>query len=259
MTASNRHLRTFQSVQSSSAPQEEGQPRTEAGDVGTVSAVEHAAALPRWPGDAVASHSVETPRKASKLPLTIWSVGCILALLPLLIGTWRVERMRRRSLAVNHSTWRRLLSQVASCMRLQSPVELKSSEQVAGPLAGGVWRPFVLLPQSHADWPEDRCHSVLLHELAHIARRDVQKQWLACLACAIFWMHPLAWLAAWRLRVERERACDDAVLSLGTRPSDYSQHSARHRHQLSFAALAGRVGDDDGTFLTTSRPHRKDS
>ncbi len=200
---------------------------------GFVSGVEHASAAPHWPGESLVVPRSERPRGTSNLLITLWIGGYILVALPLIIGIWRVERLRRRSLLVNDPSWRRLLSQVAGSLRLQTPVELKASEQVAGPMAGGVWKPFVLLPEAHQAWPEDRSHSVLLHELAHIARRDVQKQWLAHLACMMYWLHPLAWFAAWRLRVERERACDDAVLALGTRASDYSQHlleiAAAHR------------------------------
>jgi hypothetical protein len=63
---------------------------------------------------------------------------------------------------------------------------------------------------------------VLLHELAHVQRGDWAAQLLARLACALYWFLPPVWWASARLRLEGERACDDAVLAAGIRPSDYA-------------------------------------
>ncbi|MEZ5299703.1 MAG: M56 family metallopeptidase [Verrucomicrobiales bacterium] len=52
----------------------------------------------------------------------------------------------------------------------------------------------------------DQLRSVILHELAHLKRRDPLAQWLTQLACALHWWNPLAWIAAWRIHVERERS-----------------------------------------------------
>jgi hypothetical protein len=91
-------------------------------------------------------------------------------------------------------------------------------------MAWGLTRARVLLPAEAEDWPLDRQRVVLLHELAHVKRRDSMTQMLAHLACAVYWFNPLVWLAAQRLRAERERACDDLVLAAGTRGSDYADH-----------------------------------
>jgi TonB family protein len=58
--------------------------------------------------------------------------------------------------------------------------------------------------------------------LAHIRRYDLVAQALGQAACCLYWFHPLAWTAARRLRQERERACDDAVLAAGVPPHEYA-------------------------------------
>lgn len=92
------------------------------------------------------------------------------------------------------------------------------------PLVWGVFRHRLLLPAAARDWNAEQIRSVLLHELAHIKRRDTIAQLLAQFACAAHWFNPLVWFAAWRLHVERERACDDLVLANGVRASAYAEH-----------------------------------
>lgn len=102
------------------------------------------------------------------------------------------------------------------------PVPVLISRGVPGPLVVGVFRPRIVLPENSAEWSPARCRAVLAHELAHIRRRDPAILWLARMASIVYWFHPLCWLAAARLRMESERACDDAALRIGLRPSGYA-------------------------------------
>ncbi|MDB5391264.1 MAG: hypothetical protein JWM11_6910, partial [Planctomycetaceae bacterium] len=88
----------------------------------------------------------------------------------------------------------------------------------------GILKNRLLLPAAARHWTTAQLQSVLLHELAHIKRRDTLAQLLTQFACALHWFNPLVWFAAWRLGVERERACDDLVLVSGVRPSAYAAH-----------------------------------
>jgi BlaR1 peptidase M56/carboxypeptidase family protein/TonB-like protein len=63
---------------------------------------------------------------------------------------------------------------------------------------------------------------VLAHELAHVKRGDWAVQIAAELLCAAYWFNPLVWVAARRLRLESEQACDDAVLKMGVEGSAYA-------------------------------------
>jgi HEAT repeat protein len=114
------------------------------------------------------------------------------------------------------------------------------------PAQGGIRDPMVLLPADAAEWADDRLQVVLLHELAHIARRDLFLHVLGRVVRALYWPNPLVHVALRRAALETERACDDAVLRAGTRGADYAGHLA------AVAALIGGVRT--GTALAMARP-----
>jgi DUF4097 and DUF4098 domain-containing protein YvlB len=114
------------------------------------------------------------------------------------------------------------------------------SAQAGTPVTWGWIRPVVLFPSDAIGWPTDRRRAALQHELAHVARFDYLTQLLAQLTCALFWFHPLAWIAARRMRSESEHACDDRVLSTGTAAAEYARHLlevARDARSLRLASL----------------------
>ena len=88
----------------------------------------------------------------------------------------------------------------------------------------GVFRPVILLPADANHWQSERHRAVLLHELAHIQRRDWLMQTIAQLTCAVYWFNPLVWVAMRRMLAEAEQACDDHVLNAGYQSTDYAQH-----------------------------------
>jgi beta-lactamase regulating signal transducer with metallopeptidase domain len=72
------------------------------------------------------------------------------------------------------------------------------------PMVWGLFRPVLLLPAvPHAG--RRRLEAVLLHELAHVRRRDALTQLVAELARAVYWFNPLVWIAARQMYLERSR------------------------------------------------------
>jgi HEAT repeat protein/beta-lactamase regulating signal transducer with metallopeptidase domain len=156
--------------------------------------------------------------------LIAWLAGTALILARLLAGTVSVWWMTHRAQRIKDDVWVSLAQRLALRVGLTRQVALLKSNSVTMPLTCGVMRSSILLPADADDWPDERRNVVLLHELAHVKRRDCLTQMLAHVACAIYWFNPLTWTAARQLRMERERACDDQVLDAGTKASDYADH-----------------------------------
>ena len=94
------------------------------------------------------------------------------------------------------------------------------------PFVVGLWRPTVVLPRMLVERLTAReLRLVLLHELAHLRRRDLEVRWIMLVLRAVHWFNPLVWLALSRMHIACELACDQDVLkySQRTSPADYSR------------------------------------
>ena len=169
---------------------------------------------------------VETSRKVgwSAIVIAVWLIGFVLVLLPFCIGRLRLRRIAATARPVTDGRWIDLLQRMRATGETTRRVTLLESHDAAMPMTWGVISPVLLVPSSTEEWPEWKCRDILLHEVAHIERFDCLTQIVARLACAAYWFNPLAWMAAHRMRVERELACDDRVINNGSRPSEYATH-----------------------------------
>lgn len=107
--------------------------------------------------------------------------------------------------------------------RVGRPVRLLVSNEIISPVAVGFFQPAVLLPRHVAEKFEgsDMDH-VLLHELAHLVRRDDWTNLFARVLSGLFALHPLALWIISRLDHERENACDDWVVEMTGAPRPYA-------------------------------------
>jgi beta-lactamase regulating signal transducer with metallopeptidase domain len=164
------------------------------------------------------------PLNTAQIALLIWAAGAMLVLARLLLGTLRMWRITRDAERLIDYPWSMLMNRLRGQLDIRDHVAIYASAEVAMPMTWGVLIPVIVLPPESSAWSGEWRRVVLLHELAHIKRRDCLTQMLAHLACAIYWFNPLVWVAARQLRVERELACDDCVLEVGTWASEYANY-----------------------------------
>jgi len=118
---------------------------------------------------------------------------------------------------------------IQSTLRASTPIDIqaaaavRSSPGLLEPGVVGLLHPVLLLPQGISNrLSPSQLEAVIAHELTHIRRRDNLTAAIHMVVEAVFWFHPFVWWIGARLIEERERACDEAVLSLGGEPRDYA-------------------------------------
>ena len=128
--------------------------------------------------------------------LGLWVAGFVTIMARLLVGMLAVQWMSRRTEVVADASWLPLARRLAADLGVSPRVTFLRSPRATMPMAWGILRPAVLMPADADEWPIERLRIVLLHELAHVRRRDCLTHLLAQAACAVYWFHPLAWMAA---------------------------------------------------------------
>jgi beta-lactamase regulating signal transducer with metallopeptidase domain len=202
---------------------------------------------------------------ALSLVFSVWIVVATLILLSLAWSALVVRRIVRQARPLTDESWAGPLYEIADRLGLDDAPRLLRSEEAKMPFACGVLRATIVLPAESDGWTLDRRRAVLLHELAHVRRRDLLGHTLGRLACAFYWFHPLVWTAARELRSESERACDDLALSCGTRAADYAEHlldivtSIRRDATPSVALAMARRKEFEGRMLAILDPHLRHS
>ncbi len=176
----------------------------------------------------------------SQFLMLLWAAGATVSFAQMFTGWVAMQRLRRRASPFSEPD----LVSLAKLFEIDQEVNLLETPQGSMPATYGLLRPAIFMPVDSAEWSVDRRRVVLLHELAHVRRRDSAMQLLARTALSLYWWNPLAWFAWREFLKERERAADDMVLNAGACASEYASHLleiARSMHStaaLEYAAVA---------------------
>ena len=164
---------------------------------------------------------------AVRIALLLWALGAAISLTRLVVGWRRLRGVARRAERIADPEWKEwntTARDLARRLGVSRAVRLLASGEVPVAMTAGVRDPVLLVNEGARKWPPERRRVVLLHELAHVRRADWITLMIAEIAAAIYWFHPLVWLARREARRSCERACDDLVLDSGTKPSVYAAH-----------------------------------
>ncbi len=209
--------------------------------------------------------TVVVPESWALYLFSTWAVIAVLLLSRVARSVWHLHRLRETCIPLDPAS---LDSQVTEALRRQPMwrrVGLCTSGKVRVPTALGLLKPAVVIPKwVLQDLSAAELRQVVLHELAHLRRWDDWTNLAQQVVKALFFFHPAVWWIEKKLALEREVACDDAVLSETTSPRAYAECLA-HLAERSFVqrtialaqAAVGRVAETShrvARILDANRP-----
>jgi HEAT repeat protein len=195
-----------------------------------------------------------------------WLTGVLLFQSRYVAGQYRLLKLIRSSTLATDSTVSHVRTAIKSRLNISQHIEIMISDNLQTPLATGFFRHRILLPSAYKKWNREHLEYVLLHESAHIKRRDMLTQFIVHLITSLFWYNPAVWLAQKQFVIEREHACDDLVLMHSKNPQHYADmllEFAQKSLTLPRVAYAGlsmaRSSQLEGRLLSILQNNRRAS
>lgn len=147
---------------------------------------------------------------------TLWALGVLALSLVVVRQSLRFTGRLRRSKQQVPIEAAELLNEPMGAMSVRRRIELIETDAVSSPVLYGLFRLRILLPLGFVErFDRDQLRHVLLHEVAHVRRRDIWANWLVTVLQVVHWFDPLVWVAFARMRADRELACDELALERG--------------------------------------------
>ena len=153
-----------------------------------------------------------------------WTAIALLLLTRVLVGVVQLIRLRSSADELDLASLDARVCQTLADFQQYRQAALCVSDRVSVPTALGLFRPAVVLPSwTLSELSAADLNSILVHELAHLGRRDDWTNLLQKLVRAVFFFHPAVWWIEGRLSLEREMACDEHVLAVTEDPGAYAE------------------------------------
>jgi beta-lactamase regulating signal transducer with metallopeptidase domain len=186
--------------------------------------VGHFAAGPGNGVSAAPTSALTLPAWFASFLSVAWIAGASLGLLHVAHGLYRLQRLRATCSPIDLPAIEPSLRNLLADAEKHRRVTLCSSDAIRVPAAIGYFRPMVVFPSwALAEIAPAELNAILLHELAHLRRWDDWTNLAQKLVKAVFFFHPAVWYIESRLTLEREIACDDAVLAASFSPRAYAE------------------------------------
>src|SRR5277367_7115693 len=171
-----------------------------------------------------AGSAITVPSSWALVIFSLWAAVASIALFRVGVGLWQLRKLRASCTPIDAATLDPVLQETLRAFQSVRSVTLCQSSRLQVPTAIGFLKPVVVLPVwALQDLSTAELNSILIHELTHLRRRDDWTNLAQQILKALLFFHPAVWWIENKLALEREMACDDAVLAETANPRGYAQ------------------------------------
>ena len=154
----------------------------------------------------------------------VWILGAGCRAVGFAGGFWILRTVVRNGAMPAVAGGQQILNRLKRRIGVAQPVQLLASPRVTGPMVMGIFKPVIIVPAAFmSQLPPDQVEAVLLHELAHILRKDYLLNIIQSIMDILFFYHPAVWWVSSAIRRERELCCDDLVINVSGDSVNYAK------------------------------------
>ena len=149
----------------------------------------------------------------------VWILGVSIFSIRFIKSYLYIKNLKKDSLFGVPVYWVKKINKWAVSLKIKQSVSLVESEKISSPITIGFLKPLIFFPVGMlSGLPAEQIEAIILHEMAHIARKDYVVNILQSLIETILFFHPAIWWISGRVREERENCCDDMAVSQMVQP-----------------------------------------
>lgn len=146
------------------------------------------------------------------IAMGVWLIGIIAFIVVMYLCGKNLRLIKESVKPIKDQQLLALFSHCKGITGVKSHIFLGTSILVKVPMTIGFFKIFIILPEPKISLNDVRY--VLLHELTHCKNKDIQVNNIMCLFQILYWFNPLIYIAFKQMRLDRELACDTAVLKM---------------------------------------------
>jgi len=183
--------------------------------------------------------------KQAQWVLILWFIGFLIFLLRFTGSVFYINRLKTSNVFPVNKYWDDKLRKLSIKIGLRKNVRLAESALALIPMTVGYLKPVILLPLGTLSGvPPQQIEAILLHELAHILRKDYLLNIIQSVVELLLFYHPLTWWLSGLIRQEREHICDDLAIGVNKDQINYikaltTMESLNSKSPLLASAITG--------------------